>query len=1252
MSGKRGGNDTAPTGKDRRQPLVDAADRLRAIHDFSESLCVEAGAGTGKTKLLIDRFLEIIRTGKARCTQVVAITFTEKAAGEMKIRLREEIEALLGGEAIDDVERERLTAARDDLERAPISTIHSFASAILREHPIEAGIDPLFVQLDALEGSLCIEECWEAFLERVSPPFDSLLRRFMLFGVGIDQVRDVAIGMYERRGERYVSGIPGMDRWADGGGGGPAPGRDGPGSVRSGHGVPPAGAVRPGSADLDVAAILDDFSGAVALRSGLVARAGALTALAGAHCTDESDPGYRVINDFGAALDGMEDLEDGELEDFLVSVSPPRLNAGNKSNWSPDDTCAEQKRLIREVRQVLEEYRGRVADKLRDALRVWLEAFTGFVDERKAADGVLDFDDLLIRTRILLRDESALQSLRRRYRYILVDEFQDTDPLQAEIILMLAGGERTSGAAAIEQGKLFVVGDPKQSIYRFRRADVEIYEEVKELLSRTGSHLKIVQNFRSVPGITGWVNGAFSVIIQKPAKGRFQPSYEPIHPHRTGGGPAVIQLDLEMPAADAAVGEVRRHEGEAIVRAIRRLVAEGRAVGDAERGTQHRVRYGDIAVLYPGTTGIDFYEDPIRAEGIPYIVEGGKLYYTRQEVRDLAAALWSVEDPWDSLSLVATLRSPLFGFSDEEIFLYVRSGGRLRYLDGGPPRDGRFADIAAAFDLLAELHRRRNEHGPAGTLRRLLRRTGYRELSVLRTHGEQRLLNIEKAVQIARAFEGGAHSYRRFAEWFRRQEMLGAVESESPVVDESEDAVRLITIHKSKGLQFPVVIMANLVQRRTRSSGIILERGARLAFKLGSELKTSDFETLKERERERDEAEVARLLYVAATRAGDILVVPRVERRGSFFELIDPHLPGGCHGAGGSDTAGSVASGDGAGRNGDPPRNGTGGTGVPAGVETWRVSELPPLRGEAGLFVGLPRLDGHERERAARRKNEWISARDGMIERGKRCPVVITPSGMERAAAEEAVGAGDDSRTGGARRGAVPGPGRKAANGAERALGIGSAFHRLMETVDLAGTGDISTLAAAAASEHGIPGDATELENLARRAIAADPVRRASRSGRVLREVPFTLSIELVSEDRSGRGGGERAGARPAVSGRVTGGSRLPLSLSLPGIAAGAPARHLLEGRIDLLFEHDGVWTALDYKTDAVEADEVDARFLTYRTQGILYATALARFGFTLGGGVLFYFVRPDQVRRLAVDGALLEEGEGLVREALLAHLT
>ena len=296
------------------------------------------------------------------------------------------------------------------------------------------------------------------------------------------------------------------------------------------------------------------------------------------------------------------------------------------------------------------------------------------------------------------------------------------------------------------------MGDPKQSIYRFRNADVEIYELVKErLVAEGGERLSIVQNFRSVPGIVEWVNGTFSKAMHPPPEGRYQPRYEEILPWRQGHGSPVVAFDLEMKEEKPSVAAVRRSEGEAIARIILSLVSSGLEVRDPVSKSAEPLAYRHIAVVYPGATGIESVEDALRAEHIPYIVEGGKLYYAREEIRALACAAWAIEDPYDPLAIVGVLRSPIFGASDEEIFCFTRAGGRLDYLDAGARSSEEFPDIAAAFALLRELHASRNEAGPARTMLALVGRTKFLELSLLRPHGEQRVANIRKAVASARA---------------------------------------------------------------------------------------------------------------------------------------------------------------------------------------------------------------------------------------------------------------------------------------------------------------------------------------------------------------------------------------------------------------------------------------------------------------------------------------------------------------------
>ncbi|MCK4550002.1 MAG: UvrD-helicase domain-containing protein, partial [Candidatus Krumholzibacteria bacterium] len=619
------------------------------------------------------------------------------------------IEELLEGGSLPDGEVPRLEKARDDLERAQISTIHAFAAAILREFPLEAGIDPDYQQLDTFDASIFEDECFSEFLGHADRKHEAALRKLMPLGrpaFCINILRDLTFYHYHNRSSRALGGF--FDEAS------PADGQ-----------TAAAGRLDP-----------------IAHREYLVSSASQLMDLARVNCISDEDAGRKQITSFFEEVQHLGPLEGLPLAARILAV--PTLKAkGNQNNWEPSETCKLQKSLCKEIASQHEEYCAAYMDDLRETLSGWCDDFVEFTENKKRRGGVLDFDDLLIGVRRLLDDEGVIETLRRRYRYILVDEFQDTDPLQAEIIMLLAGRPGSSGIDP-EPGRLFVVGDPKQSIYRFRRADVEIYELVKEAIAGAGSLLNITQNFRSVPGVIDWVNHAFSALIKRPDDGRYMPGYEPVHAMREGDGPAVFHLDLET--ATVRSNEFRREEGEAVARFIWDLVESEREVLDPVTRQKRPVRFGDIALIYRSTTGIDYYEDPLREADIPYLVEGGKLYYTRQEVRDISNAVWVIEDPYDSAALLASLRSPMFGFSDEEIFLFTRAGGRLDYLEPEIPAGGRFAAFTEAFSLLAGLHAERNSAGPVSTLRRLLARTGYLSTSKLRVHGEQRVLNLRKAI--------------------------------------------------------------------------------------------------------------------------------------------------------------------------------------------------------------------------------------------------------------------------------------------------------------------------------------------------------------------------------------------------------------------------------------------------------------------------------------------------------------------------
>ena len=1103
---------------------VDSVSRERAARDLDRSFCVEAGAGTGKTSLLVERFLAIVESGRAPAEAIVAITFTEKAAGEMKVRIRREIERRLASGDAASPARAPLEAALDGIERSAVSTIHSFAASVLREHPVEAGIDPMFTQLDALEGSLFFDECWSDFLVERAEVHGEAIRRFVSFGGSVAQLPEMARALYDRRGERSCEGI-----FAETSAAGCS---DRPGGRESLREIHP----------LDV----EELKGA------FMSRIDRLRALARDNCADAGDRGFAAIGDLAREAERLSTLRGEDLERALQALEIPKPK-GNKANWRPPDSCAEQKGIFEELAQLQAGARARGSDAVAAALDGLFDDFLLFADERKAQAGFLDFDDLLIRMRELCKRPAALEALRRRYRFILVDEFQDTDPLQAEIVWLLACG-RDGSRGVPEGGRLFIVGDPKQSIYRFRRADVETYELVKERLAAGGGErISIVQNFRSVPGIVDWVNGTFSEAMQPPAEGRYQPRYEEIRAWRTGSGASVIVFDLEMEEEKPSSGDVRRREGEAVARIVGDLVSSGREVMDPVTRRMEPLSYRHVAIVYPGTTGIDNYEDPLRAEGIPYIVEGGKLYYTREEIRALAAAVWAIEDPYDPLALFGALRSPLFGASDEEIFLFKRAGGRLEYLDPGAAAHEEFPDLAASFDLLRELHLSRNEKGPSRTLLALVNRTKFLELSLLRPHGDQRVANIRKAVAGARAFDAAAGGFRRFARWFRDQETLAAEESESPMVEGDEDAVRLLTVHKAKGLQFPVVILANLVQARRAGPRIVVGPGGRLAFRIGDALETGDFEALAEKESLRGKAETVRLLYVAATRAGDLLVIPRVPKGSGYFDIIGGNL--------------------------EPGRGAVAGR---------RLSETPPLRGVERPFVRLEEPREADRKRHDALREEWRERRLALIERASRASAFIAPSRLAHERAAEAEGPA---------AGAAPAP---AIQPSRRAALFGEAFHRVMERVEELGAPALPRLCAAVASELGVDADAAALERLVSTVLDSDLMKRAALAARSFREAPFILPV--------------------------------------PG--------GFVQGRIDLLFEEDGRWTAVDFKTDDIPAEAVEKRLASYRPQAAVYALALERLGFETSGELVLFFVRPLVARSVAVTEALVAEAEALIRDA------
>jgi ATP-dependent helicase/nuclease subunit A len=1077
------------------RPVCDADVRARVTSDLGTTFLLEAGAGTGKTHVLVDRYVNCVldpQLGTGDVRTVAAITFTEKAAGELRQRVREEFERL----AAQSGDGPRATVIRDALEAlddAPIATIHGFAGRLLREFPVEARVDPAFEQLDQLGSQLELARLWDEWLTELAAGGPEAgearrgLSRLLRAGVRLEWLRELALGARGVFGERYD-----LD---------PMP--------------PPQSE--------------PDLRGALAGLAGPLER---LAAFCSTACRDASDKGcvaaLALVETARALLaDPPDDVDQLAAALFALPAKvTPTAPGGAKANW--DEAQGGKAELQLRYRSVVAELVGAreaYSEHVTSLAVAVADVFSRWAAAAQLAQGRLDFTDLLGCLRnLLVGDFAARAALQSRFRYVLVDEFQDTDPLQAEIVFLLCEREpaaRDWRDVVLQPGKLFVVGDPKQSIYRFRRADIGMYDQVKRLIAGqpggAGALAVIRQNFRTTPSVVNWVNNVFAGVFDEDREEGRQPGYQWVEPYRPPAhGPRVaVVVGDEVGQTAGAVDAARRAEAQALAALLlamcgedrERWTVQDRDAGDGEVESWRAPRWGDIAVLLRATSGLESYEEAFREAGVPYRVDGGKAYFARREVADALLCLRAVDDPSDGPAVYGALHSTLFGFSDDELFLFWAAGGRFDPFAAQP--EGHAA-VAEALAVLRELHERRGSSEPHELAAELVRRAHACEvLAAAGSGAPQAIANLEKLVERARAFAGaGGLGLGAFLAW--AAEAGDAAGEQESQVDDDGDVVRLLTIHKAKGLEFPIVVLAGGALGGERGGGEpIVDRSARrLAVKLKVELpgapardlEPQQYTALKEREKRMAASEARRLLYVAATRARDLLVITR------FGKLTNK-----------DGTAAAVLLG-------------------PIAEALPAAAPVADEYEEGGVLVLSPRVpppleaggdapDGRDLG-AARR--EWQQARGALLQSSCRPAPVTSPSSLEHV--DEQVRAG--------------GPGAPA--GQARALALGSVVHRVMELCDLHDASSLPRLAAAVARELEWPELATQAAELAAACWRAAPVRAAARVAAsdpdaVLREVPVGAAFDGV----------------------------------------------LLSGAVDLLYRDDGAWVVVDYKTDRAAEPEV-----------------------------------------------------------------
>jgi len=858
----------------------DQAHRERAIAARDVNVLVDAGAGTGKTTLLVRRLVEMIAPtddGPAvPLSRIAAVTFTRKAAGELRLRVRERLLSTLAKPATP-LQGERLARALAESDIAFIGTIHGFADRLLRMKPVEARLSPAYEIVEETDA-LC-RETFELLLQaaeagRLAEELD---------GTGCDAARareaEDAIRTALEAEVRAESRELAWTTWS---------GLD---ALFAGfilhRDVPPPEA-KPASFQrarvLEKVAELRELAAASeGVGKGSRWMAGAVTRLRRIEGLTEPVDLYREIARFVRHAPGDSDLQmRRDFPDDPAGWAAWKAWRGDKS------TLGLREELLRPLHRWM-------ATRL---VRVF-PAVVAMYEKVKGRHQAVDQVDLLLRLRDLLRDDRSVRAeLQGLFDHVFVDEFQDTDPLQAEIVLFLCEeGARASrwDEVSLAPGKLTLVGDPKQSIYRFRRADISVYEAVRAIVTR-GEHVVVplTANFRSEPALLEHLNGRFDQILGEPREGK--PAFDAaagavvnqhLDPGRDGCGEACIEV-LPFSTSEAKAHPDRLREAEVVATWIRAVVEGGRkTVLDPVTGKRRPLGYTDVAVLAHSTANVGLLLDAFDQLGVPWSARGGKLFLEDPLHRQFLLALRAVADRDDGPAHAALLRAPFFAVDLADL---VR--GRAAAAD---EHDEGIDRARAAEELVRELRRRRLDRPPGETARDLLDRTGFARAAALGPNGLQRLQRVrELCFELERIAAAEGLDYdgatARLREWALDPVALDAPR---PV---GVDAVQVMTIHQAKGLEFPAVVWwdahAPLVPRNGGASPWFVERsGAAWAMSIdGLAWEEPEGSDLLSREKAFHGAERRRLVYVAATRARDVLVLPIA--LGAKGDFVTPALRG------------------------------------------------------------------------------------------------------------------------------------------------------------------------------------------------------------------------------------------------------------------------------------------------------------------------------------------------------------------------
>jgi len=829
------------------------------IHDH---ICVTAGAGSGKTAVLVERYLKILQSENVTPQQIVAITFTEKAAAEMKQRVINK----LANDENTQIREKHL----EQMYTAPISTIHTFCSRILREFPIQAGVPANFSILQGIDQKLLLQHTIKNTLRDIATNTDDKhyneLRHSLQRYGNRQKLVELFSTMIEKR---YMITKIMKEVYSD-----------------DGEGPLPEAWQKVFREKLMSETEITEFT--QCLRTVLQVANGKNAAEVNILTIK-----LETLPDKNPTAPGVQNLLK-EIAD-LITTKSGSIAITSFLKKGVDTTGIEN-----EIK-----YLESAADKIKSApplntegeetddqfllntTHSLLALFTRIYDEyqnNKLSQGKLDFEDLQIKTRDLLRNnEEIRQKLLARHKYYMVDEFQDTNELQYELVMLFTNN--------LKDVNLFIVGDPKQSIYGFRGADVRVFDKAKQKIrDNDGQNILLQENFRSLRDNVGFVNCFFERLMADGTETEYEVPYEPLTNARIAKANGTIEIILGQRDNEAA------NEYTLIAQHIKNMVAnkeKGRVQGEGRDAPPQPIKYGDIAILIRYRTHLPNIEHALLSEGIPYLTTEGVGFYQRQEIYDIWNYLNFLNNPKEnSTSLVGILRGPAFGISDTELYEISQQKGNSfweKVENNQIPTDQLTNAIATLDNHIDVAHRLPINH----LILTIVNDTGMIGTLGLGRQGPQRWANYQKLLDLSRNFDGD-ETKQTLADFIEFLDILIAEEpreGDAPI-EESSTAVQIMTIHSAKGKQFPIVILPSLDRTGKYVTEPYIDESLGIGF---SPLNPDDNYTktepeiinlMKDRANAKDEAEKKRLFYVGATRAEDRLILS-----GSLYKSGDDEKP-------------------------------------------------------------------------------------------------------------------------------------------------------------------------------------------------------------------------------------------------------------------------------------------------------------------------------------------------------------------------